>query len=136
MAMALLQPHQQQQQQGNWFVIGFEDDGGIYEVELEMVGLCTQPLYRVVALSLIGTNFSLLQGQTDGYIVFHAWGYFASFMLLQTTEKKTKGSANRHYVVSQVIEIINIMSCSSICSLSKKTEGLCTRQPVPKNSHL
>lgn len=94
MAMALLQPHQQQQQQRNWFVIGFEDDGGIYEVELDMVGLCTQPLYRVVALSLIETNFRLLQGKTDGCPVFHAWGYFASIILLQTSEKKTMDSSN------------------------------------------
>lgn len=38
MAMALLQPQQQQQQQRNWFSIDFEDDGGIYEVEVDMVG--------------------------------------------------------------------------------------------------
>lgn len=36
--MALLQPQQQQQQQRNWFFIDFEDDGGIYEVEVDMVG--------------------------------------------------------------------------------------------------
>lgn len=41
MAMALLQPQQQQQQQQrDWFFIDFEDDGGIYEVEVDMVGLC------------------------------------------------------------------------------------------------
>lgn len=38
MAMALLQPQQQQQQQRKWFFIDFEDDGGIYEVEVDMVG--------------------------------------------------------------------------------------------------
>ena len=43
MAMALLQPQQQQQQQlqqANWFFIDFEEDGGIYEVEVDMVGPC------------------------------------------------------------------------------------------------
>lgn len=39
MAMALLQP-QQHQTQRNWFFIDFEDDGVIYEVEVDMVGLC------------------------------------------------------------------------------------------------
>lgn len=43
MAMALLQPQQQQQQQKNWFFIDFEDDG-VYEVEVDMVGSCIQPL--------------------------------------------------------------------------------------------
>lgn len=43
MAMALLQP-QQHQTQSNWFFIDFEDDGGIYEVEVDMVGLCINPL--------------------------------------------------------------------------------------------
>lgn len=42
MAMALLQP-QQQQPQKNWFFIDFEDDGGMYEVEVDMVGLCIKP---------------------------------------------------------------------------------------------
>ncbi|KAG7239943.1 hypothetical protein INR49_028138 [Caranx melampygus] len=37
MAMALLQPQQQQQHQKNWFFIDFEDDGAIYEVEVDMV---------------------------------------------------------------------------------------------------
>lgn len=46
MAMALLQPQQQQQQQRNWFFIDFEDDGGIYEVEVDMVG------FRVFGLSV------------------------------------------------------------------------------------
>lgn len=36
MAMALLQPHQQQQQ--NWFFIDLEEDGGICEVEVDVVG--------------------------------------------------------------------------------------------------
>lgn len=40
MAMALLPP----QQQRNWFFIDFEDDGGIYEVEVDVVGSCAQPL--------------------------------------------------------------------------------------------
>lgn len=40
MAMALLQPQQQQQKQGKWIFIDFEDDGGIYEVEVDMVGSC------------------------------------------------------------------------------------------------
>ncbi len=44
MAMALLQPQQQQQQQKNWFFIDFEEDGAIYEVEVDMVGSCIQPL--------------------------------------------------------------------------------------------
>lgn len=34
--MALLQP----QQERDWFVISFEDDGGIYEVKVDVVGLC------------------------------------------------------------------------------------------------
>lgn len=34
--MALLQPQQQQQQ--NWFFIDLEDDGGICEVEVDVVG--------------------------------------------------------------------------------------------------
>lgn len=38
-AMALLQLQQQQQEQKKWFFIDFEDDGAIYEVEVEMVGL-------------------------------------------------------------------------------------------------
>lgn len=46
MAMALLQPQQQQQQHRNWFFIDFEDDGGIYEVEVDMVG------FRVFGLSV------------------------------------------------------------------------------------
>lgn len=36
MAMALLQPRQQQQQ--NWFFIDLEEDGGICEVEVDVVG--------------------------------------------------------------------------------------------------
>lgn len=40
MAMALLQPQQRQQEQGNWFFIDFEDDGGFYEVDVDMVGFC------------------------------------------------------------------------------------------------
>lgn len=32
--MALLQPQQQQ----SWFFLDLEDDGGIYEVEVDMVG--------------------------------------------------------------------------------------------------
>lgn len=43
MAMALLQPQQQQQHQQKWFFLDFEDDGGIYEVEVDMVGLCVDP---------------------------------------------------------------------------------------------
>lgn len=40
MAMALLQPQQQQQQEErNWFFIDFEDDGGLYEVEVDLVGV-------------------------------------------------------------------------------------------------
>lgn len=37
MAVALLQPQQQQQQRRNWFFIDL-DDGGVYEVEVDMVG--------------------------------------------------------------------------------------------------
>lgn len=37
MAVALLQP---QQQERNWFFIDFEDDGGLYEVEVDLVGVC------------------------------------------------------------------------------------------------
>lgn len=33
--MALLQP---QEQQRNWFFLDFDDDGVIYEVEVDMVG--------------------------------------------------------------------------------------------------
>ncbi|KAM6921845.1 mitochondrial adenyl nucleotide antiporter SLC25A24 isoform 2-T2 [Xenentodon cancila] len=36
MSMALLQ-RQQPRQQGNWFFLDFEDDGGIYEVEVDVV---------------------------------------------------------------------------------------------------
>lgn len=36
MALALLHPHQQHQQT-NMFLIDFEEDGGIYEVEVDMV---------------------------------------------------------------------------------------------------
>lgn len=36
MAMALLQPRQQQQQ--NWFFIDLDEDGGICEVEVDVVG--------------------------------------------------------------------------------------------------
>lgn len=38
MAVALLQP--QQQEERNWFFIEFEDDGGLYEVEVDLVGVC------------------------------------------------------------------------------------------------
>lgn len=44
MAMALLHPPQQQQQQTKWFFFDLEDDGGFYEVEVDMVGLCLYPL--------------------------------------------------------------------------------------------
>ncbi|GLD49583.1 calcium-binding mitochondrial carrier protein SCaMC-1 isoform X1 [Lates japonicus] len=37
MAMALLQPQQQQHHQQKWFFLDFEDDGGIYEVEVDVV---------------------------------------------------------------------------------------------------
>lgn len=40
MAVALLQPQQQQQEERNWFFIEFEDDGGLYEVEVDLVGVC------------------------------------------------------------------------------------------------
>lgn len=42
MAVALLQRQQQQQQQEErkWFFIDFEDDGGLYEVEVDLVGVC------------------------------------------------------------------------------------------------
>lgn len=35
--MALLQP-QQTLQQAKWFILDFEDNGGYYEVEVDMVG--------------------------------------------------------------------------------------------------
>ena len=46
MAVALLQP---QQHQGNWFFVEFEDDGGIYEVEVDMVGFMYPPLSVMLA---------------------------------------------------------------------------------------
>lgn len=51
MAMALLQPQQQQQQhQGTWFYIDFEEDGGIYEMEVDLVGSCIEIFYLVVII--------------------------------------------------------------------------------------
>ena len=46
-AMALLHPQQQQQQQMSWFVIDLEDDGGFYEVEVDMVGLFVASEFRL-----------------------------------------------------------------------------------------
>ena len=45
--MALLHPQQQQQQQMSWFVIDLEDDGGFYEVEVDMVGLFVASEFRL-----------------------------------------------------------------------------------------
>lgn len=60
MAMALLQPQQQQQHQRNWFFIDFEDDGAIYEVEVDMVGLCID-FFSVILHLVVNSNKVSLQ---------------------------------------------------------------------------
>lgn len=87
MAMALLQPQQQQQQQRNWFFIDFEDDGGIYEVEVDMVG------FRVFGLS----------------VKVVTWWWICIF-IVQTRFKKNIRVA---IIVSQ-LQTLNVVNCKNL----------------------
>lgn len=54
MAMAVLQP---QQQQANWFFLELEDDGGFYEVEVDMVGSSEQNVLEMTLRTICFVQF-------------------------------------------------------------------------------